>query len=69
MDYHKHVKAIHPTERWDSGVRESLVVVMTDLALPSSPDHDNVQFVDMDKWVQNYRDKRYPQHAIEYRNE
>jgi hypothetical protein len=33
------------------------------------PDHDKDQFADMDNWVQEYRDRRYPQHVVEYRNE
>ncbi len=69
MDYHKHIKAILPTERWDSGMRESLLVVITDLPLSGSPDHDEEKFVDLQKWVHSYRDKRYPNRKIEYRKD
>ena len=67
MEHHKHVKVIHPTERWDSGASETLLVVITDLALPRGA--DSKEFADLRKWVESYRDKRYPNLRIEYRND
>jgi hypothetical protein len=69
LEYHKHVQAIHPTIRDQLGVeRKSLLMVTTDLALPSSPDHDEEEFIKMHRWVEDYRDRRYPGFEIEYRN-
>ena len=69
LKYHKDIHAIHPTirEGLRSG-RNSLLVVVTDLALLGSPDHDPKKFADMRKWVERYRDQRYAGFEIEYRN-
>jgi len=73
VDYHKHIKAIQPTERWnrdelrEPGTLESVLVVTTDLALPKSLGHDAQKFADLHKWVEDYRDRRYPNLKIEYR--
>ena len=68
MDYHKHIIRLHPGNRWDSGSYESILFVKTDLATPEKPDHDKKKFAELEKWVQTYRDKRYPNFKIEYRN-
>ena len=68
MDYHPHVKGIRPTVSWNSGVSETLLVVITDLTLPSSPEDDGEDFSSLRKWVETYRSARYPGFRVEYRN-
>jgi|HubBroStandDraft_4_1064222.scaffolds.fasta_scaffold103069_3 hypothetical protein len=69
VEYQRNVKDIRPTERWDSGKRETLLIITTDLALPSSPDYDEEAFAELEMWTRKYRDERYPGLEIRYRND
>jgi hypothetical protein len=55
MKYPKHVMAIKPGYRWESGRHHvGFLRVETDLPLPGSPDHDEKEFaafVDMGRSV------------------
>ena len=68
MKYPKHVMAIKPGYRWESGRRHvGFLRVETDLALPGSPDHDEKEFAALLTWAEAYRDRRYPNHVVEWK--
>ena len=58
MKYPKHVMAIKPGYRWESGRRHvGFLRVETDLPLPGSPDHDEKEFAALLTWAEAYRDR------------
>jgi hypothetical protein len=68
MKYPKHVMAIKPGYRWESGRRHvGFLRVETDLPLPGSPDHDEKEFAALLTWAEAYRDRRYPNHIVEWK--
>ena len=68
MKYPKHVMAIKPGYRWESGRRHvGFLRVETDLPLPGSPDHDEKEFAALLTWAEAYRDGRYPNHIVEWK--
>ena len=68
MKYPKHVMAIKPGYRWESGRHHvGFLRVETDLPLPGSPDHDEKEFAALLTWAEAYRDRRYPNHIVEWK--
>ena len=53
MKYPKHVMAIKPGYRWESGRRHvGFLRVETDLPLPGNPDHDEKEFAALLTWAE-----------------
>src|SRR5262249_32673515 len=68
MKYPKHVMAIKPGYRWESGRRNvGFWRVETDFPLPGSPDHDEKEFAALLTGAEAYRDRRYPNHIVEWK--
>jgi hypothetical protein len=68
MKYPKHVMAIKPGYRWESGRHHvGFLRLQTDLSLPGSPDHDKKEFAALLTWAEAYRDRRYPNHIVEWK--
>jgi hypothetical protein len=54
--------------RWEPGRHHvGFLRVETDLPLPGSPDHDTKEFAALLTWAEAYRDRRYPNHIVEWK--